>query len=428
MLVISVLSFFFFVFGNWILSVTSPDEGKNLSAALNMLEKHDFIVPEYNCKPRFEKPPLFYWLTDVSFSLFGINEFSGRLVSGLSAVGVALLTYLFAMGVSPAIALTSSLIYMSFPHNWVETRAATPEMLLTFFMTLALFLLLKERYTLGWVAMALAFLTKGPVGVILPAGVYFLWKRNLRFLNPKGLIIFALISLPWYGAMLWRFGFDYFYKFFLYENVMRFTGHKSIHPYPFWYYLPIILANTVFFLPRVPRLIKSYDRRLNFFLLWFLVVLVFYSASKNKLQHYILFLYPPLAVMLSPYVGKRYVKAVVGICSVLIVSLFIYAHQVEKERFIPKFASYIKKHSERVFFYKTELSAAVFYARRCIPKIKSPSEIPQGALVITEGKFLKELPKDEVVLEGNEFGREFILLRHSSKRNAGEGAPHRGHS
>ncbi len=97
-LVISVLSFFFFIFGNWILSVTSPDEGKNLSAALNMLEKHDFIVPEYNCKPRFEKPPLFYWLTDVSFSLFGINEFSGRLVSGLSAVGVALLTYLFCNG------------------------------------------------------------------------------------------------------------------------------------------------------------------------------------------------------------------------------------------------------------------------------------------------------------------------------------------
>jgi len=76
-----------------------------------MLKSKDFILPMYNCQPRFEKPPMLYWLVSISSFLFGLNEFSARLVSGLSAIGVAVLTYLLAKDFySRDIAIRSALI------------------------------------------------------------------------------------------------------------------------------------------------------------------------------------------------------------------------------------------------------------------------------------------------------------------------------
>jgi len=410
-ILILLAGFFFFVFGNWVLSITSPDEGKNLDAALGMLERKDFVVPYYNCRYRFEKPPMFYWLTDLAFVGFGVNEFSERLVSGLAAVGEAILTFLIAIEIfNPETAFIASLVYILFPHNWVEARAAVPEMLLTFFMTLGLYLFIKGRYVLGWLSLAFAFLTKGPVGVILPVGVYLLWKRDLRVLNLKGISLFAVVGSVWYIAMIYKFGFEYFYKFFLYENVMRFTGHKSIHPYPWWYYLPIVALSSVFFLPKLPSVVRGWDKRLNPYLFWFLLVLVFYSVAKNKLHHYVLFLYPPLAVIFARYVGTRYIKVALSVGAVLMLGLFAYAYKLEGERFVPKAVPYIKSFEGEVVFYRTENSAVVFYSRRCISRMERVEDIPQNALVITKEKHLKELGDYRVIVKGNEFGKKLYLV------------------
>ncbi|RLJ71116.1 dolichyl-phosphate-mannose-protein mannosyltransferase [Hydrogenivirga caldilitoris] len=406
-----VLSSFFLIFGSWTLSVTSPDEGKNLDTALRMLENRDFIIPKYNCNYRFEKPPLFYWLTDVSFSLFGVNEFSGRLVSGLSAVGVDVFTYLMALeSFGPEGALFSALVFDTLVHNWVEARAATPEILLTFFMTLGLYLFLKGRFRAGWVALAFAFLAKGPVGVILPVGVYLLWRRDLRLINFSGIVLFFLIGSSWYLVMLWKFGFAYFYKFFLYENIMRYTGHKSIHPYPFWYYVPVVVASSLFYLPKFPSLIRGWDRRLNPYLLWFVFVFLFYSLAKNKLHHYVLFLYPPLAIMLSRYVGRRYITAVLIVSVLTLTGLVLYTHEVEQGRFVPKAAEVLKSYVGKVYFYKTENSALVFYTRKFIEKVSSLREIEKPALVVVEERDLKDFPGAMVLLKGNEFGKKLLLI------------------
>jgi len=405
-------SLFFFIFGNWVLSVTSPDEGKNLDAALRMLETGDFIVPYYNCEYRFEKPPLFYWLTDIFFFLFGVNEFSARLVSGLSATGIAVLTYLIGKEfLGRDVATVGALIYTTLIHNWVEARAAVPEMLLTFFMTLGIYLFLKGRYVLGWVSLGFAFLAKGPVGVLLPVAVYLLWKRNFRFLNIKGIVLFSVIGFSWYAMMIYKFGFLYFYKFFLYENILRYTGHKSIHPYPFYYYVPIISVSALFFLPKIPVLIKRWDRTLNPLLFWFLFVLVFYSVAKNKLHHYVLFLYPPLAMMLAYYTGRKYVASVISASLLLVSGLLIYAYKIESDRFVPKVARIIaEKKPENLFFYKTENSAIVFYTRRCIERISNADKIPKGSIVITKKKHMHELSDVRVIFEGNELGKRFVLI------------------
>lgn len=87
---------FFFIFGNWFLGLTSLDEGRNASAVLNMLSSKDFLVPYYNCQVRFEKPLVLYYFGLVFAKPFGLNEFSLRLVSGLSAFGAGIFTYLMA--------------------------------------------------------------------------------------------------------------------------------------------------------------------------------------------------------------------------------------------------------------------------------------------------------------------------------------------
>jgi len=82
------LSFYFLILFNWSIDLTSSDEGKNGYVVLNMLKTKNFLVPYYNCEPRLEKPPLLYWCGVIGSFILGINEFSLRLVSGLSALGI----------------------------------------------------------------------------------------------------------------------------------------------------------------------------------------------------------------------------------------------------------------------------------------------------------------------------------------------------
>jgi 4-amino-4-deoxy-L-arabinose transferase-like glycosyltransferase len=272
-----LVGLFFFIFGNWFLGLTSLDEGRNASVVLNMLSSKDLLVPYYNCQVRFEKPPMLYYFGLVFAKPFGLNEFSLRLVSGLSAFGVGIFTYLMAkLFFNRETALKSFLVLATLPHMWVESRAFVPEMLLTFFMLGGLYFFLTNRTTLGWLFLAFAFLTKGPVGVFLPLGAYLILRRDLVFLQLRGILLFLLVGGSWYYLMLYNFGWAYFQKFFIYENIMRYTGQAITHPYPFYYYL-IVLALRIF--STFQPFQSSLKRSQKFFPSCFgLCLLLFFSA------------------------------------------------------------------------------------------------------------------------------------------------------
>lgn len=405
-----ILSVVFFLAGNWILSFTSLDEGRNMDAVQNMLKSGDPFSPMYNCQPRFEKPPMLYWLAIPSSYLFGLNEFSARLVSGLSALGLAFLTYRIALEFfSKDIAFKSALILATFPHMWIESRAFVPEMLNTFFATLGLYAFLKGRFISGWIALALAFLTKGPVGVVLAVGVYLLWKRSFNFLSPVGIALFLLLGSSWYIFMIAQHGYEYFYRFFIYENLMRYTGHRSTHPAPFYYYLLVIAGGTLWYIPLYPAMIRGFRKELLPLLLWFLMVVLFFSFAKNKLHHYILLAYPPLAIMLAHRIGDRYIRVVSGLSVMLLFMLMILLHLYEKERFTPRAYPVVKSHRGAVYFYRAEDSALVFYSGRCIRRL----EEPEGAkgLIVTKAGHRLSFPQCEELLRGREFDGVYVLLR-----------------
>ncbi|NPB05519.1 MAG: glycosyltransferase family 39 protein [Aquificae bacterium] len=415
---------YFFVFGNWILSLTSPDEGRNAYAALHMLETGNFLVPYYNCEYRFAKPPLLYWLTALSFSLFGVNEFAARLVSGLAALGTALLVYLLVRDfVSRERALTGALVFTLLVHTWFEARALVPEMLLVFFSTLGVYLFLKGRKVWGWAALGLAFLTKGPVGVGLPLLVLFFWKLaqlrrpketllwTLRLLDPKGILVFLLVGFWWYAAMLHHFGWEYFYRFFVWENLGRLTGKLSEHNYPLWYYLPFLLLSTVLFWPVLYGAVRKVKENLPPFA-WFTAVFAFYTLARSKLHHYLLFSYPGLAAFLAPFVGRGYLRAAALSGVLLLALLLLGAKAYEEQRFTPKAVSVLKEEKpERLYFYRVENSALVFYLYRCIPFLERPSEAEPGSWIVTDEKGLRAFKNYEVVVKGREFeGEQFLIV------------------
>ena len=407
MLLYLVLALYFFVFGNWVLSFTSLDEGRNMDAVKNMLETGNYLIPFYNCHERFEKPPLLYWLVILSSKVFGLNEFSARLVSGVSALGVSYLTYLIGKDFfGKEVGLRAFLVSMLFIHYWIESRAVVPEMVLTFFMLLGFYLFLKERFIYGWISLSLAFLTKGPVGVFLPSVVYLIFRKNIRFLHPKGVIVFLLLGGSWYYLMLFHYGYEYFYKFFIYENVMRFTGGRSVHPYPFWYYIPIIILSTILFLPKYKDVLKL-DRRFLPFFGWFLFILLFFSISHNKLHHYILFAYPSLGIIFGYLTDSNYLKRTLWIGGLLITLLTSGLIFFEKERFVPRASPIVKDYEGKVYFYKAENSAVVYYSEKCIESAKDTN---LKGLVITKDKYRREFIGCKLITRGREFEGNYILL------------------
>ncbi|PMP64965.1 MAG: hypothetical protein C0190_07370, partial [Thermodesulfobacterium geofontis] len=217
-----IVSFYFLILFNWSIDLTSSDEGKNGYVVLNMLKTKDFLVPYYNCEPRLEKPPMLYWFGAINSSIFGINEFSLRLVSGISALGILIFIGLIVKEFfDKDIAWKSILIFLTLPHIWIEARSFTPEMLLNFFSIGSIYFFLKKKPNLGWLFLSFAVLTKGPVGIILPFAVVLflrLTQRGFPIFSFLGIFLFLLSGGAWYIFMLYKFGYFYFYKFFFYEN------------------------------------------------------------------------------------------------------------------------------------------------------------------------------------------------------------------
>jgi len=229
-----------------------------------------------------------------------------------------------------------------------------------------------------------------------------------------GVVLFILVGGFWYLLVLYKVGWEFFYKFFILENIARFTGKLHRHLYPFWYYIPVVLVSSLLFVPAVLLNFKKlFSKRIAPFGGWFLFVFLFYSASKGKLHHYMLFSYPALAGVFSHLLSIRYIRNAYIAGFLLLTLLLGFAYYYNTERFVPKAVSYLKgENPEHLYFYGVEDSAIVFYLNRCIPQIKDPSKAPKGSYVITSEGDLKRIKVPyEVLVRGKELKREEVLIR-----------------
>ena len=239
-------------------SLWDLDEGKNATAALEMLESRNWVVPTFNGELRVDKPALLYWLQIAAYGAFGIGEFAARLPSALAALGALLLVYELGRATfGKRTGLLSGLILATTPMLCGAARFANPDALLHFFtlLTLLIFWFGHQRpSTLWWISLGvvtgLGMLAKGPVGVVLPALVAFLfalWQGRTRMFLDRRLLLamlaWCLVALPWYVWVAVDTKANFLRGFILRHNVERFLSPMESHDgSPFYYPLVLIVG------------------------------------------------------------------------------------------------------------------------------------------------------------------------------------------
>lgn len=309
--------------------------------ALTMLKDGNWILPVNNGVDMAYKPPFTHWLIALISLPFGhVTEYTSRLPSALALSVMTMACFrFFAKREDAGTSLLAAMLLLTSFETHRAGMSCRVDMVLTCMMVLALLQLFKwtERGMRGipwWGVLWLgcAFLSKGPVGAVLPCLVVlvyalskgFGWERSFSGIVSIGLLS-CILPLAWYVAA-WRQGGDRFLELVYEENVLRLLGKMSYesHVNP-WYYN--VMTVTAGFLPytflavmslavlpwrrmRQPlhtlwrkfvlRLRAMDDARL-FSLLSFVIIFVFYCIPKSKRSVYLLPTYPFLAWFLAEY-------------------------------------------------------------------------------------------------------------------------------
>ncbi len=306
--------------------LTRPDEGRNAEVAREMVASGDWVTPRLNGFRYFEKPPLQYWATAVAFKAIGVTEGAARLWTALTGLlgvfATAFVAFRLAGPVAGAFAgavLGSAALYIIVAH------VANLDMGVAFFLSMTAFAFaLAQRdgtlptarrnwMLLAWAAAALAVLSKGLIGIVLPAAAvaaYLLvqrdWARLKRLHWLAGGALFVAITAPWFIAVS-AANPEFLHFFFVQEHLERFLTKAHGRYEPPWYFVPILLGGLVpwtlvLFAALGPAWTEDRTasfRPLRFLLVWIVVVFAFFSASGSKLTFYIAPVFPALAVLIA---------------------------------------------------------------------------------------------------------------------------------
>jgi 4-amino-4-deoxy-L-arabinose transferase-like glycosyltransferase len=316
------------------------DEAIYAETAREMVETGNWLTPQFNYSPDFDKPILLYWFMATAFKTFGLSELSARLTSAVFGLALLVVTYGLTRRVSGSRAgLLAMLILASSLEMVVISHAALTDMLLVFFVTAALasFYMFYKTDRAIWVvgiyiAAALAVLTKGPVGLVLPGLTIFLFtltvgprKKLFREIRLGwGILIFCAVAVPWYAAMFRLHGADFWKSFFLHHNIERFTSTIGGHAGAPFYYLGVLAIGFFPWAAFLPASFISILPGLNlserwknlggfpanhpfewFLLLWTAVVFIFFTLAGTKLPSYIAPALPALAIWVGCYLDRR---------------------------------------------------------------------------------------------------------------------------
>lgn len=315
---------------SWMRPLTLPDEGRYAGVAWEMLRSGSHAVPLLDGMPYFHKPPLYYWLTELGFTLFGVNEWAARLPSWLAAWAALAGLYAFVRQYRDAATATIAVVILAtLPFYFGGAQFANTDMLVAGLIALSILagadtVLRAEAgqpfrmMSLAAAAMAgLAVLAKGLIGLLLPGAVLCLWMMATRRWRgfaalcwPPALVLFALVAIPWFWLMQQRFPgfFDYF---FIHQHFERFTQSGFNNRQPFWFYVPVGIGLLLPWVLWAGGVLRREHWRCadeaglrSLMVIWAAVILVFFSFPSSKLIGYILPAMPPLAALLAEGISK----------------------------------------------------------------------------------------------------------------------------
>ena len=312
--------------------LANPDEGRYSEISREMAVTGDFVTPRLNDLKYFEKPPLQYWATAMAFKAFGESEFTARLYTALCGIGcILLIAYTGKRVFDEETGLLAGTVMLSTPFFMAMAGIVTLDMGLTFWLTLAVCAFAISQHVasdpsrrhwlwVAWAAMAAAVLSKTLIGIVFPAAALFLYclvQRDFRMLLKlewlRGLVIFFAIAAPWFVIISMREP-EFLQFHFIHEHFERFLSTVHRREQPWWFFFPILFAGLLpLAVALIPACVAGWRRPASggieghtfspnkFLLIYSLFILLFFSKSGSKLPHYILPMFPVLALVMATY-------------------------------------------------------------------------------------------------------------------------------
>jgi len=307
-----------------------PDEGRYAEIAREMFATGDWVTIRYDALKYFEKPPFHMWVTALSYTLFGIGDWQARLCVALSgAIGLLASMLAARRWFGLRAALLTGLVLAAAPMWSVAAQFNTLDMTLSGAMACVLaFMLLaqhpdatpaaRRNWMLAcWLAMGVAILTKGLVGLALPGLVlviytlvtrdFALWRR-LHLVS--GITLMLLVTVPWFWLVSER-NPEFLHFFFIHEHWERYTSTVHSRKGPIYYFVPLLLAGFLPWLGLFPRMWQAVRERAGvtaggqarpfqpalLAAIWAIAIFVFFSLSSSKLPGYIVPIFPALGIL-----------------------------------------------------------------------------------------------------------------------------------
>lgn len=299
------------------------DEINFAEAAREMIVTGNYSQVQINFEPFYEKPPLFFWLQVISMKIWGVNEFAARFPNAMFGIITLLTLYLIGkrykdnrFGLFWAFMHLSALL----PHFYFKTGIIDP--IFNYFIFLGIYSLtrlINNKEALGgcwvWVggiALGLAILTKGPIGLLLPLLTFFIYWIKMRckwVISWSALLIFGLttlvIPLLWFGYQTYKDG-GVFIKSFVSYQIELFRQPVAGHVQPFYYHFVVvflgcfpasILALTGFSGPKF----TGHFNLFSIMQILFWVVMIVFSLATTKIIHYSSLAYFPVTFLAAHY-------------------------------------------------------------------------------------------------------------------------------
>ena len=379
-------------------SLTTWDEICYAQIAKDMMAHKSWLTTMEFDLPVFEKPPLYFVLTAISYKIFGINEWGARFPAAMAGIGTLFFTYLIGLNLfSRRTALLSALLLLSSIHFFNFSRLATLDMMLTFFTSASIFFFLQAQkdpyYFLGFgLLFALAFFTKGLAG-LLPLFIIFLsllWQRdffimkNLFFVGGLCLGIFFIFAWIIYEYI--HFGRN-FLDGIIFVNFSRMYKTLDAHSGSPFFYIKVIFnkgkifGGLAFILSSYLALSQLFSKHplkknVTIILAWFIATFFIFSFMKTKLHWYIIPIYPALFLlcshMMTLYIPKKYILVFPMISFSFLIYYQLtnpYAFNDDKNRFekhMGKFVDDLRPKEKTIFLIKEDenisAKALAFYA------------------------------------------------------------------
>lgn len=407
--------FFFLLLGSR--PLLSPDGGRYAEIAREMLARHDFLTPHLNNIKYFQKPPLYYWLLTfvmhfIDQSMLALRSVNAVLgvVGVLATYGFTRLMYGYQTARLAAAILACNALYFGM------INIVNLDLSVSVFINLALFsfylstrpafstkaqYLLKQSAT---IFSALATLTKGLIGFVIPLMVILIWivcKRDLLRLRWQPftlfscLMVFLLITAPWH--ILMQIHNPEFVQFYLFDqHIQRYLSSSFEHREPLWYFAPVLF---VLFLPwslsfihtarHAYRSIKQGSENGDvtlFLVIQILFIFIFFSCSKSKLISYVVPLVPALSILTAYYLQPhcqrypRFFYTTIISTAIILLSLLLWIGKHDQRSTLP-IANYLHTHAkptDLIVHYHKFYHDLPFYMQRTMTVVEWDNELKYG--------------------------------------------------